>query len=98
MNCLQEDFVEEEETDQWNGWQAMSQILFQIPASILVIFAVGLSVNTGLVMGRRRGVGSRLEADESHQLFSVAGHFPGMLQPVRFPPVAAAICSHGPSL
>ena len=49
-------------------------------------------------MGRRRGVGSRLEADESHQLFSVAGHFPGMLQPVRFPPVAAAICSHGPSL
>ena len=57
MNCLQEDFVEEEETDQWNGWQAMSQILFQIPASILVIFAVGLSVKHRTGHGKKKGRG-----------------------------------------
>lgn len=57
MNCLQEDFVEEDETDQWNGWQAVSHIIFKSPASILVMFALGLSVKHRTGHGKKKGRG-----------------------------------------
>lgn len=57
VNCLQEDFVEEDETDQWNGWQAVSQIIFKSPAIILVMFALGLSVKHRTGHGKKKGRG-----------------------------------------